>query len=93
MPCPRNSHVSRPAAAGSVGWGATLPCAPVTAWRALFVRGGLTQGEMVLCLLEQSGIRPVIGQVFPFESAREAFKYMENGSHFGKIVIGIGMQS
>ena len=37
--------------------------------------------------LEQSGIRPVIDQVFPFESVREACKYMESRSHFGKIVI------
>ncbi|RYG44597.1 NAD(P)-dependent alcohol dehydrogenase [bacterium] len=29
---------------------ATLPCAAVTAWQALFERGGLTAGETVLCL-------------------------------------------
>ena len=40
--------------------------------------------------LEQSGIRPVIDQIFPFESVREAYKHMESGSHFGKIVIRIG---
>ena len=145
--------------------GATLPCAAVTAWHALFVKGGLNPGEIVLCLgtggvsifalqlakaagpkviitsssdekleligilagreaatevfpivrkgaaifgiyvgsremfenlnraLAQSGIRPVIDQVFPFESVREACKYLESGSHFGKIVIRIGDQS
>ena len=43
--------------------------------------------------LEQSGIRPVIDRVFPFESVREAYRHMESGSHFGKIVIKIGDQS
>lgn len=32
-------------------------------------------------------IKPVIDKVFPFEEAVEALKYMESGSHFGKIVI------
>jgi NADPH:quinone reductase-like Zn-dependent oxidoreductase len=30
--------------------GATLPCAALTAWQSLFVRGGLTTGESVLLL-------------------------------------------
>ena len=30
--------------------GATLPCAAVTAWHALFAKGGLAPGEIVLCL-------------------------------------------
>jgi NADPH:quinone reductase-like Zn-dependent oxidoreductase len=33
------------------------------------------------------GLRPVVDRVFPFEEAREALKYMESGSHFGKIAI------
>ena len=40
--------------------------------------------------LEQTGIRPIIDKVFPFECAREAYELMEGGSHFGKIVIKIG---
>ncbi len=32
-------------------------------------------------------IRPVIDRVYPFEEARNAFKYMESAAHFGKIVI------
>jgi NADPH:quinone reductase-like Zn-dependent oxidoreductase len=40
--------------------------------------------------LEQSGIRPVIDKVFPFDSAREAYEYMASGSHFGKVVIRVG---
>ncbi|MEQ1606627.1 MAG: NAD(P)-dependent alcohol dehydrogenase [Pyrinomonadaceae bacterium] len=37
-------------------------------------------------------LRPVVDRVFEFTEAREALKYMESGSHFGKIVIRIGDQ-
>src|SRR5580693_8442965 len=40
--------------------------------------------------LAQSEVRPVIDKVFPFESAREAYEYMGNGYHFGKVVIRVG---
>ncbi len=32
-------------------------------------------------------IKPVVDKVFGFDQAREALRYMESGSHFGKIVI------
>lgn len=35
------------------------------------------------------GIRPVIDRVFPFAQAAEAFRHLESGSHFGKVVIGM----
>jgi NADPH:quinone reductase-like Zn-dependent oxidoreductase len=41
--------------------------------------------------LEQSGVRPVIDKVFPFASAPEAYEYMASGSHFGKVVIEVGL--
>ncbi|MGC2403932.1 MAG: NAD(P)-dependent alcohol dehydrogenase [Acidobacteriaceae bacterium] len=34
-------------------------------------------------------MRPVVDRVFAFSEAREALKLMENGSHFGKIVIQV----
>jgi NADPH:quinone reductase-like Zn-dependent oxidoreductase len=34
-------------------------------------------------------LKPVVDEVFEFENAKEAFKYMESGSHFGKVVIKI----
>ena len=40
--------------------------------------------------LAQSGIRPVIDKVFPFESATEAYEHLAVGSHFGKVVIRVG---
>lgn len=34
-------------------------------------------------------LRPVVDRVFDFAEAREALKFMESGSHFGKIVVRI----
>jgi NADPH:quinone reductase-like Zn-dependent oxidoreductase len=34
-----------------------------------------------------AGLKPVIDRVFDFENAREAFIYLDTGSHFGKVVI------
>lgn len=34
-------------------------------------------------------IHPVVHQVFPFTEAKEAFKFLESGSHFGKVVIRV----
>jgi NADPH:quinone reductase-like Zn-dependent oxidoreductase len=34
-------------------------------------------------------LQPVIDQVFPLASYREAFTHMQNGSHFGKIVLSL----
>lgn len=38
-------------------------------------------------LIVGESIRPVIDRVFPFTQAPEAFRYLESGSHFGKIVV------
>jgi NADPH:quinone reductase-like Zn-dependent oxidoreductase len=37
-----------------------------------------------------NGIRPVIDRTFPFEEAVEAFRHLESGTHFGKVVVTIG---
>ena len=37
--------------------------------------------------IEANKLKPVIDKTFGFEEVREALKYMESGSHFGKIVI------
>ena len=34
-----------------------------------------------------AGIKPVVGRVFPFSEAKEAYRYLESGAHFGKVVI------
>ena len=40
--------------------------------------------------IELAKLRPVIDRTFEFDEAREALRYMESGSHFGKIVVRIG---
>jgi NADPH:quinone reductase-like Zn-dependent oxidoreductase len=37
--------------------------------------------------IESSGMRPVIDRVFDLEQTNEAMRYMESGSHFGKVCI------
>jgi NADPH:quinone reductase-like Zn-dependent oxidoreductase len=34
-------------------------------------------------------LKPVIDKVFPFDQAPEAFRYLESGAHFGKVVIRV----
>jgi NADPH:quinone reductase-like Zn-dependent oxidoreductase len=34
-------------------------------------------------------LRPIVDRVFPFAEAREAYRYMESGAHFGKIAIRV----
>jgi NADPH:quinone reductase-like Zn-dependent oxidoreductase len=45
--------------------------------------------EAFIRFLEINTIQPVIDRVFPFEETREAYRYMESGRHFGKVVIQI----
>jgi NADPH:quinone reductase-like Zn-dependent oxidoreductase len=37
--------------------------------------------------LSADEVHPIIDSVFPFEDARQAFKYFARGRHFGKVVI------
>src|SRR5580700_5776317 len=37
--------------------------------------------------IEANRMKPVIDKTFVFEEAREALRYLESGSHFGKIVV------
>ena len=36
-----------------------------------------------------AGIKPVVDKIFPFAEAKEAYRYLESGKHFGKVVIEI----
>jgi NADPH:quinone reductase-like Zn-dependent oxidoreductase len=40
-------------------------------------------------LISQHRLQPVIDKTFAFDEARDALKYMESASHFGKIVVKI----
>ncbi len=35
-------------------------------------------------------LRPVVDRVFPFDQAADAFRHLESGSHFGKVVVRVG---
>jgi NADPH2:quinone reductase len=45
--------------------------------------------QKVLPLIEQGIIRPQLFKTFPLEKAQEAHAYLEQGDHFGKIVLEI----
>lgn len=46
--------------------------------------------ETMNAFLADKQIRPVIDRTFPFDRADEAFRHLESGSHFGKVVIAHG---
>lgn len=45
------------------------------------------QMNQMLCL--HNHLKPVIDKVFEFENVKDALKYMESGSHFGKVVVKV----
>jgi NADPH:quinone reductase-like Zn-dependent oxidoreductase len=45
--------------------------------------------EQVMRFAATSDIQPVVDRVFNFDQAKEAYRYMESGSHFGKVVISV----
>jgi NADPH:quinone reductase-like Zn-dependent oxidoreductase len=56
--------------------------------RGIYV-GSRADFEAMNEFIAKHKLKPVIDRVFPFEQAAEAFKYMDSGSHFGKVVIKI----
>jgi NADPH:quinone reductase-like Zn-dependent oxidoreductase len=38
---------------------------------------------------EDSGLRPIVDRIFPFDEAQDAYRYLQRGAHFGKVVIRI----
>ncbi|KAI2904221.1 hypothetical protein CBS11852_1582 [Aspergillus niger] len=53
------------------------------------VNGPTDRFEELIKFGERHEIHPVICKAFPFSQARDAFRYLESGSHFGKIVIQV----
>jgi NADPH:quinone reductase-like Zn-dependent oxidoreductase len=49
--------------------------------------GSRARFEAMNRAISANGIKPVIDSVFDFEEAGRAFKHMESGSHFGKVVV------
>lgn len=57
--------------------------------QGIFV-GSRQMFEALNAFLVKENIKPVIDRTFGFDEAKEALRYMESGSHFGKIVVKIG---
>ena len=55
--------------------------------------GSRTMLDDVMRFVDVTSLKPVIDRVFPFEQAKEADRYMESGSHFGKVVIDVTKQA
>jgi NADPH:quinone reductase-like Zn-dependent oxidoreductase len=45
--------------------------------------------EKLMRFAEVADIKPVVDRVFAFDQARQAYRHMESGSHFGKVVIAV----
>jgi NADPH:quinone reductase-like Zn-dependent oxidoreductase len=45
--------------------------------------------EDVMRFAEVVDLKPVVDRVFPFDQAQEAYRYVESGEHFGKVVISV----
>ena len=56
--------------------------------RGIFV-GSRAMFEAMNETIAGKGIRPVVDRVFPFDQCAEAFRHLESGSHFGKVVVEI----
>jgi len=57
--------------------------------QGIFVGSRQMFEDMNRMLSLHNHLKPVIDKTFEFGEARDAFKYMESGSHFGKIVVKI----
>jgi NADPH:quinone reductase-like Zn-dependent oxidoreductase len=57
--------------------------------QGIFV-GSRAMFESMNRAIETAGLHPVIDRVFEFEEAPQAFKHLESGTHFGKVVIRVG---
>lgn len=69
---------------GTLSVGAIM--GPSATIRGIYV-GSRADFEAMNEFIGEHKLKPVIDRVFPFEQAPDAFKYMESGSHFGKVVI------
>ncbi len=56
--------------------------------RGIYV-GSREMFQAMNAALSQQRIEPVIDRIFPFAESVDAFRHLESGQHFGKIVIRI----
>ncbi|RDH35039.1 hypothetical protein BDQ94DRAFT_177165 [Aspergillus welwitschiae] len=53
------------------------------------INGPRDRFEEMVGFYEEKGIKPVVSKVFGFEEADQAFRFLESGGHFGKVVIEV----
>lgn len=53
------------------------------------INGPKDRFEEMIRFYEAKQIHPAVNRVFSFTEATEAFKFLESGSHFGKVVIKV----
>jgi D-arabinose 1-dehydrogenase-like Zn-dependent alcohol dehydrogenase len=51
--------------------------------------GSRARFEAMNRAIAQHRLKPVIDSTWPLERTAEAFRHMEQGRHFGKIVVGL----
>jgi NADPH:quinone reductase-like Zn-dependent oxidoreductase len=51
--------------------------------------GSRAMFEEMNAFISAKGIKPVIDRVFPFAEVVAAFRHLESGSHFGKVVVKV----
>src|SRR6185437_10386645 len=77
---------------GLTGFGGDVPVMALIASNAtvsgIYV-GSRADFEALLDFIAKHHVKPVVDRVVPFSSAPDAFKLMEAGEFFGKIVIGV----
>jgi NADPH:quinone reductase-like Zn-dependent oxidoreductase len=49
--------------------------------------GSLEDLQAMVAAISQHRMRPVVEKTFPFAAAPDAFRYMAEGKHFGKVAI------
>lgn len=53
------------------------------------INGPRDRFEEMVAFYEEKGIKPVVSKVFGFGEADQAFRFLESGGHFGKVVIRV----
>jgi NADPH:quinone reductase-like Zn-dependent oxidoreductase len=51
--------------------------------------GSRTMFEQMNAAIDCNAFEPVVDRVFAFDEAAEAYRHVERGAHFGKVVIRI----
>lgn len=51
--------------------------------------GSTTMLHELATFLHRHGIHPIVDRTFSFQNAQDAFRHLESGSHFGKVVITV----